>query len=259
MTAGTQVLAYRGTRNLGDAVQAVAVSRLLPRPLRGVWRDSMEHDKRTPLVVNGWIGYAAKGRPLFCGAHLGNDVARMVEWCRRSSAAGKPVGARDPHTAELLYRAGVSCETVGCATMTLPRHAGPRSGCLAVDETLGVPNGANAVTCLIPADMPWRQQWDAALSLLDRLRHAAVVHTTRLHAAVPCLAMGTPVIVRRDALDRVGGPERLSLLDRLGLEWGRPCVLDLSGHASAYLRFLYAGLGTSVVLHEPEFPVVMGC
>ncbi len=38
MTSEFQVLAYRHTRNLGDAIQTVAMSRLLPGRLTGVYR-----------------------------------------------------------------------------------------------------------------------------------------------------------------------------------------------------------------------------
>ena len=39
----------------------------------------------------------------------------------------------------------------------------------------------------------------AANALLDRYAGAAAVVTTRIHAALPCLALGTPVLLVHDA------------------------------------------------------------
>jgi hypothetical protein len=54
----SRVLIYRGTENLGDAIQTVALSRLLDGDLLGVYRDEAgaSVDDEVPFVVNGWLG-----------------------------------------------------------------------------------------------------------------------------------------------------------------------------------------------------------
>ena len=72
---------------------------------------------------------------------------------------------------------------------------------MAVDA---VAPGAEAVSNQIPnLDCP--TQWEMAVALLDRLRRAEVVYTSRLHIALPCLAFGTPVVFPAAALRRAAG------------------------------------------------------
>jgi hypothetical protein len=211
-----RVLAYRGSKNLGDAIQTVALARWLPGPLVGTYRDTLphlepEHAPRT--ILNGWLGYhstvsaAARG-VVTAGVHFGTQHA---EWVRASDECfAHPVGCRDPFTRDLLTAAGVPARMVGCATLTFARYSGPRAGEIRVNYGTGGDSQDNT----IPHGMGWRDQWAAALGLLRRLRTAARVYTTRLHVALPCLAMGTPVWVD----DRgAAQPERFSVLDWLGV------------------------------------------
>jgi hypothetical protein len=123
------------TRNIGDMIQTIALTRLLP-PSAAVFRHDLS---RAPadrvFVVNGFL---ERDRP----QRLGPDClfagvsgpymrhAMYLDWLRRSPC---PVGARDPATAARLSRAGISAELVGCATLTLPGYDGPRREILSVD------------------------------------------------------------------------------------------------------------------------------
>lgn len=133
-----QVLIYRGTRNLGDAIQAVAMSRLLGGTLAGVYRDAARLQARpeVPFVVNGWLGDeppAEAGNCAFAGVFLGARLLEQARWLAGAAAAGRAVGSRDKHTSRLLGFTGVRSDVAGCPTLTFDRYAGARSGRLAVD------------------------------------------------------------------------------------------------------------------------------
>ena len=96
-----QILIYRQTGNLGDAVQTVAMSRLLRDAFRGVFRDSVEDsDPQTLFVVNGWLGETTpklNSNCLFAGVGVHSNRASQAEWIGQSRF---PVGSRDPFAYE---------------------------------------------------------------------------------------------------------------------------------------------------------------
>jgi hypothetical protein len=123
----------------------------------------------------------------------------------------EPVGARDLWTRDLLQAAGVDAYFSGCMTLTLGRRANrPRR-----DHVCGVGFAAPA----------WRRlragvgrRWIAvshedrvtksfddrmtkAAELLTLYAHAKCVVTNKLHCALPCLALGTPVLLVTSARD----------------------------------------------------------
>src|SRR5438105_15569808 len=80
-----RVLVYERTTNIGDAIQTVAMARLLGGTCAGVFRDSPIPDvySDVPFVVNGWIGWGtpAEGRNcVFAGVHLGNREPEHIRW-----------------------------------------------------------------------------------------------------------------------------------------------------------------------------------
>src|SRR5438309_719078 len=122
------VFTYRGTGNLGDAIQTVALSRLLPGELAGLDRGSGVASVRNAVwVLNGWLGNnqvpAAPCACLFAGIFLAHE--HNLPWLRASAF---PVGARDPGTAQTLATHGIRNETIGCASLTFERYRGPRLG-----------------------------------------------------------------------------------------------------------------------------------
>src|ERR1700677_1178746 len=101
-----RVLIYRGTANLGDAIQTVALCRLLGSQCAGIYRDEAFPREMAdrPFIVNGWLGYGVTPKPLdncvFAGVHLGQHEEHYLEWLR----GGSVVGARDPYTQRLLAK-----------------------------------------------------------------------------------------------------------------------------------------------------------
>lgn len=241
-------LSYSASGNLGDAIQTVALSRLLPGNVRFVDRMNAAASDDPNLIVNGWLGsnvvIDSPTSSLFAGVHLAQD--RNLPWIKRTTG---PVGARDPYTANLLDQENIQNEMIGCATLTFPRYEGPRSGICAVDNLKPVEN-AVVLTHAIDNAMSWPEQWSRAVSYLGIYRRAAVVYTSRLHVALPCLAFGTPVVFGSDNPN----DNRFSLLRDIGFRDGEPVTLDVSGMAGRYIAFL-GRLGIAVDTQSPELPL----
>lgn len=226
------VFRYRRTRNLGDAIQSVALSRLLPGRLHSVERGRCRIPEHTFLIANGWLGNnipppsATSRACLFAGVFLAQE--HNLAWLRRSAF---PIGARDPSTQAILRGAGLSAEMIGCASLTFPRYRGRRQGVIVADAAphLSVPCSAVKVTHHLPSNISWRDQWTRAIQVLETYRQAKVVYTSRLHAALPCLAFGTPIVFSRPDPVTIRDPlvdNRLSLLRFLGVEDERAVTID---------------------------------
>lgn len=242
-----------GTNNIGDTIQAVAMSCLLP-PTVGIRRDGPEYDQRPdlPTVVQGFLYVPLRERLgdncLFAGINLYSKtpIQDFVPWLQ---ASPWPVGVRDPWTAGRLQQAGIqNVKLLGCPTMTLPRYEGPRENQLAVDaEGPGM-----ELTHVGWRGLSMEDQWSLALKLLDSYRTAELVTTNRLHALLPALAFGTPVrFVRKQVFE----PDRLTILDFLGLPWDGDMAVDLREKASVYISFLEEHLGVGPRSEMPKKPL----
>lgn len=246
-------VAYR-TRNIGDMIQTLALTRLLP-PLAAVFRHDLgSAPAEGVFVVNGFL---ERDRPprrgadcLFAGVS-GPYMrhALYLDWLRRSPW---PVGARDPATLARLSKAGVSTEFVGCATLTLPRYDGPRQGVVSVDFE----GPGTRLTHVISRHMTVAAQWTAATELLAKYRTSEAVYTSRLHVALPCLAFGTPVWIARPGA--WGFPERFSLLEEMGVPFAEFVVRDVAPQRERYIRFFGKHLGQTIEPGETKMPALVG-
>lgn len=222
-----QALKYHGSSNLGDCIMTIALLRLLLEPVKLVYRDTMDATDDL-LIINGFLGKNRVARELenvlFAGIHLADPA--NIPWIRQSRYR---VGARDPWTQAILKSEGIDSKLIGCATLTFPRYEGPRYGVYGVD----VPCPDKYCQSFSHArDGTWTWQVQEAQRLLDLYRTAELVVTSRLHCALPCLAYGTPVIIRR------GEASRFSLLDAMGVRYDEPVTMDIEPWANRYRAFL---------------------
>ena len=254
------IFRYHGTYNLGDAIQTVALSRLLPGVLRGVNRKNGKSPLGAMLVANGWLGDnqlppSGMSEPcIFAGIFLAQE--HNLDWLRRSSC---PIGARDPYTHSKIVEAGLLAEMIGCASLTLPPYRGRRSGVYVVDSQVpdSISRTATKITHHVPGKMSWRDQWARAIHVLDLYQSATLVYTSRLHVALPCLAFGTPVIFSCPDPNRINDPlvyKRISLLRSLGVNDGVISKVKVESIANQYRVFLERHLDIKVEEHPPHFP-----
>ncbi len=235
------VLGYRASNNIGDPVQSFALLCLLGKNAvrHVVDRDNIcNFTPRSPttLLVNGWLGQRPEAFRLTSGvtaffisvhisdqpgiysrgpsmAHMLGSSPEMQDMFRRS----QPVGARDIFTLRLLESLDIDAYFSGCLTLHLPpRDVRRGRHILAVNidaetvdhlrqrlsrpiiATSNVSNGA----WLSVEDITEESE-----SYLDLIASSHCVVTSRLHAALPAVAMGVPTVFAPQRLDdpRFGG------------------------------------------------------
>ncbi len=162
--------------------------------------------------------------PLFIGFEMSDPTCDdIVPYLKKH----EPIGCRDEATMQLLREKGVLAYVSGCLTITLPRRktepVNPKTFFIDVSSKLEkyIPETLKE-NCeyvkhegkldTIPMTEEERINIDKmALGMLERYRdEAGLVVTSRLHAAAPCVALGIPVILAIDNVDR-----RFSWLDKL--------------------------------------------
>jgi hypothetical protein len=246
--------------NIGDAIQTIALERLLRRRGRKVeFRDrdcpyigASPHDVH---VANGYLlegGHDAPDSPwrglqwtpgparrsYFAGVHVPTvEVLDRAQSAWAESRSRVPVGARDPWTHGMVTGRRMPSVMVGCATLTLPRHEGPRDGgVVVVDQpsAMGEP-GSTAYTHHV-VNVSWSRQLQLAEKMLDVYQRAELVHTSRLHVLLPCLAFGTPVVLHgRPPFENPDFDRRFSLVhDVLRVPAGVPHQVDVGFLARRY-------------------------
>lgn len=222
------LLAYPGIENLGDVIQSLAAERFLPRVDALIPRERISEpppaSERVKAILNGWFMHNpshwpphAQIEPLLISMHFVEPgVSHLRRWAkspieRMTSGEGAeflkrwgPVGARDLWTLEQLQQRGIDAYLSGCLTLTLQRAATARGEAIVACDLspaalarlqANTDREVISVTHLGGERLSQEQQQQAADDLLSLYASAAAVVTTRIHAAQPCLALETPVLL----------------------------------------------------------------
>ena len=222
----TGMLVYFGTDNLGDEIQSLAARRFLREVDYLIDRDQLstfrpdERGERVKVIFNGWFCHHPENftpdaslLPLLVSMHVTPNAQPrfsrpdVVEFL----TAHGPVGTRDWFTLEFLQSLGVECYFSGCLTMTLARPNVPRTGQVVLNDV--PPEVVAKVASMTDRTLVLtrhsghqhyspQQRLESAGSLLDIYAGAHSVVTTRLHCAMPCTAMNTPVLLLNTAPDQ---------------------------------------------------------
>ncbi len=230
------LLDYTNTANLGDEIQSIAARRFLPQVDRYVDREAL-NDVRSEdgasywMIMNGWFCHRAENwppspalRPLPVSLHISPapgvaggvglvPAEILLSQSLKNYLRGfGPVGARDKATLKRLQDAGVASYFSGCLTLTLPRPGVAKDpGLIVANE---VPSEVlntlqHRTRKRIVTTTHWNEhttdrdeRFGLAESLLATYASASCVITTRLHCALPCTAMGTPVLLLDTAQDQ---------------------------------------------------------
>jgi hypothetical protein len=204
------------TTNLGDEIQSIAADRFAREIKRRFDRDHLrmaQSDQPYLVIMNGWYADVPEGCfppapcivPIITGFHIAAEAREYLlsPGCIAYFKQHEPVGCRDRQTMQWLQDAGVQTYYSKCLTLTLPaRSRTPDDGRVFIVD---LPRGViDCVPDYLKKDAVWRTHKDerhshgkfaAAQALLDDYRdHARLVITGRLHCALPCLAMGIPVV-----------------------------------------------------------------
>ncbi len=220
--------------NIGDYIQSLAAKQYLTVIDKTFDRDSLAKIADDyKLIVNGWY-YLDDSRHIFnssclpVSVHISNAKELSDGPCLKSLKNIEPIGCRDLSTLEFLESRGIRAYFSSCLTTTLDKeykYDGERSGVIYSDvdwlvkpdqdyfplkrwfkrlrvrkELLKIleqyrQEPTECVTHLFPLSLTHQQRFDEAEKLLRRYAKAKLVITSRIHAALPCIALGTPVIL----------------------------------------------------------------
>lgn len=240
-------IAY-STRNVGDDIQAIAAKQFLPKtnhiPINRELIASFSSQKKIPTIINGWFMHSRGNGwswikkppknlwppsksldPIIISIHitpkfLSNALSpEGIKYLRKHS----PIGARDRYTLAKLQEKNIPSYFSGCLTLTLTSSYPEReeviyavdidSACLRALEKYTRCRVVRLTHVGIPLTefnaTNYKQRLLYAKKFLDKYQKAKCVITTRLHAALPCLAYETPVLFIGGSDARYGGLKEL--------------------------------------------------
>lgn len=219
---------YKNTENLGDDILSYAAKRFLPRVDYWIDREAMdvfvpEETEAVAAILNGWYLHKSYAfppspyiEPLFVGIHFNYDCKIFGDYSYLEGYPSKylkqkgPIGCRDTNTMQVLQNNQIDAYLSRCLTMTLEPFADVEKNhkVVLVDVPQEVENYVRQnlvpdenVVCkthnLSSEEIGW--DWERREARVEEYlrfyQGAKVIITTRLHCALPALALGTPVVL----------------------------------------------------------------
>lgn len=216
-------MARDGLNNLGDNIQLIAINELYKK--MGITEDeivridyynlSNYNGEYVILPINyPFYGYrnelditmfSERIIPVFLGISVMDGSISMAE--KEYLKRFEPIGCRDEHTMREFRKSGILSYLNGCVTSTLDKRRDgfknrTKTIFVDVDESFKkyVPQeilkDSEFITQMV-YDIKNPEQ--TAIEFLNKyVNEAKIIVTTRLHCAVPCMAMGIPVIFIKD-------------------------------------------------------------
>ena len=192
--------------------------------------------------------FSNKITPVFLGLTLAKEFLLPEEVAYYKNH--EPVGCRDERTYQTLCKYEISAYLGGCITVVLPKRKGSGNGKIFLIEP------ANGVKKYLPLEIIQKGIVDKHLfygtmlnpkqQAIERYNQyaaeATLVITSLLHCAVPCMAMGIPVILTKDAVSyRFAWLEALMHIytpeDYSEIDWD-PKPFDYESHKRRVLEFV---------------------
>ena len=226
----TGIVMHKSSLNIGDDIQSLAAYRIIGNSNYILDRENLNNPElqdEIKLLCNGWFMEKPQNwppseniKPLFISMHITHNNNAIDYMLNRKLITyykkHEPIGCRDYHTVKLFESIGVKAYFSGCLTLTLENKFTDKdriNEILFVDafnknlpETLRnnyynqlVPKSIQKNVTFIKhshsnPEMTETERFDAAEKLLDRYAKAHLVVTSRIHVALPCVALGTPVL-----------------------------------------------------------------
>lgn len=222
------VVVYKNTDNIGDDIQSYAAKCFLPSVDYVIDREGLdtfqsEQSETVKAIMNGWYMYSKFNwppvsciDPLWVAMHISkNDYFGIGDRFLDEIGGAYlrhygPIGARDETTMQMLESKNIPCYQSGCLTLTLPQigEIKKTEEVLLVDvdpqnEKIIKTQYPNEIFVSITHDVDMEsyhslsidQRFSRVEMLLQRYQNAKCVITSRLHCALPCLALKTPVFL----------------------------------------------------------------
>lgn len=219
-------LSTQTTKNIGDEIQQIAANRFLrEQSIVGVIdRERLDEYSGKPvkLIMNGWYFHdsshwppAKNISPLVTSFHI-SDLPGEADGINPRETlldpknihfikSASPIGARDIEVHDFLSRNDIPTYFSGCLTLTLePRGVKKNDKICCVDLNNEVINYIKNHTnrqiielhnSEIPEGLSHDEKIERAQQTLDDYEASSLVISSRLHAVLPALALGTPAIL----------------------------------------------------------------
>ena len=222
MTTKIHSLSYSHSTNLGDEIQTIAATRLIQNTgfEQGGFldRNTLHTTAHCNVLCNGYFEHSKLQalfqdniNPIISNLHIfwdGTPPILQPEIVTQLKAHA-PIGCRDRHTMSILKAHGIDCFFNYCLTLTLPRRETTvqdgKIFLVDLDSFLPLPESMrkyDKIECLTHDSgniYCHDTKMLLAQELLDRYKNEAeLVITSRLHCALPCIAMGIPVLLFAD-------------------------------------------------------------
>ena len=230
---------YKSTDNIGDDIQTYVAMKFLPHIDYYIDRESLScfvPDKKeyVSMIMNGWFIHNKLAwppspyiNPLLISMHFKDLEETDIGDMYLKGIGGDflkqygPVGARDFETIKRLEKNSIDAYFSGCLTLTLEKFSKVKKKkkiCLVdvSNEVISkVKENTNLEIEIITHSLNQKEtekknideRMNDVERILKKYQESSIVITTRLHCALPCLALGTPVIVLHKEVfdeDRLG-------------------------------------------------------
>ena len=228
------------SRNIGDEIQTLAAINLIPQapkllPIHREYLDqpqfSLHNQAALPIFLNGWFTHLPHNwppheslKPIFVGIHINAEKKALFDPKHKDYYnANAPIGCRDTTTLKYLESIGVDAFFSGCPTITIARPPVERTEQILVVDAyqkadVHVPDSNRLLSGLVPSHILEKAQFVThnvddykyrrhgyklrkAIETLNLYASAKLVITSRLHCALPCMAMGTPCLFLNPTLN----------------------------------------------------------
>lgn len=223
------LIIFENTENLGDDIQSYAAMQFLPRVDYIIEREHIDDfypktGEKVATILSGWYLYSHLNWPpspylyaLPISIHFDTEKYTVLgkkltennvinglgkEWLLHN----EPIGARDLDTQELIINNGIKSYFSGCLTLTLQPYNNieKHNSVVVIDvgkqiekylsEKARIPF-VNKTHKMPMHNYTFKERMTLVEERLKFYQGASLVITKRLHAALPCLALGTPVLL----------------------------------------------------------------
>ena len=225
------LITFKETENIGDDIQSYSIMRFLPKIDYYIEREKLDlfvpkNKEQIITVMNGWFLHSKLNfppspyiYPLYISTHIscyesrGISTEFLTDYSLQHLKKYEPIGCRDSGTSKLLTENGIKNYISGCLTLTIKKNKNVKKKgyiCIVdidskaeeyVKEKFHDKKIIKRTHTLIKEEnkkLSWEQRFKNVEELLDTYQAADLVITSRLHCALPCLALNVPVILLYD-------------------------------------------------------------
>lgn len=224
------IIVFRDTENIGDDIQSYAAKKLMPKIDYYLEREELDlfvpsTPEKIKVLMNGWFSHKKYSffpspyiYPVFISTHLSSYKTygienQHIEVNKEYYKKYEPIGCRDLQTQNLLNKYGIDNYFSGCVTLTLNRFDIEKSDkdyicCVDIPDdifdyissktNMEVRKKTHTLNLEENRKKSWDERFKNVEDLLKEYQNAKLVITSRLHCALPCLALNVPVILIKD-------------------------------------------------------------